>query len=92
MYIYIYIYIYTYIYTYIYIYIFRCLKLRDPMCLMTAYKSYILPILEYNSTVWSTHYIKDIYSIYSIQRHFTWRLYKRCRLPYMSYNDRITML
>ena len=72
--------------------IFRCLKSRDPMCLMTAYKSYILPILEYNSTVWSPHFIKDIDSIESVQRHFTWRLFKRCRLPYMSYNDRLTML
>ena len=58
----------------------------------TAYKSYILPILEYNSTVWSPHFIKDIDSIESVQRHFTWRLFKRCRLPYMSYNDRLTML
>ena len=72
--------------------IFRCLKSRDPICLMTAYKSYILPILEYNSTVWSPHFIKDIDSIESVQRHFTWRLFKRCRLPYMSYNDRLTML
>ena len=35
--------------------LFRCLKSSDPTCLLIAYKSYILPILEYNSTVWSPH-------------------------------------
>ena len=57
--------------------LFRCLKSSDPTCLLIAYKSYILPILEYNSTVWSPHLIKDIDNIESVQRNFTWYVFKR---------------
>lgn len=72
--------------------LFRCLKSSDPTCLLIAYKSYILPILEYNSTVWSPHLIKDIDNIESVQRNFTWHLFKRCGLPNMPYNDRLVWL
>jgi Reverse transcriptase (RNA-dependent DNA polymerase)/Endonuclease-reverse transcriptase len=72
--------------------LFRCLKSRDPNCLIMAYKSYILPILEYNSSVWSPYLIKDIDNIESVQRNFTWRVFKRCGLPDASYNERLARL
>ena len=72
--------------------LFRCLKSSDPTCLLIAYKSYILPILEYNSTVWSPHLIKDIDNIKSVQRNFNWHLFKRCGLPNKPYNDRLVWL
>ena len=40
--------------------LFRCLKSSDPTRLLIAYKSYILPILEYNSTVWSLILLKTL--------------------------------
>ena len=72
--------------------LFCCLKSSDPTCLLIAYKSYILPILEYNSTAWSPHLIKDNDNIESVQRNFTWHLFKRCGLPNMPYNDRFVWL
>ena len=72
--------------------IFRCLKSRDPECLIKAYKSYILPILEYNSCVWSPYLVKDIDGVESVQRNFTWRLFKRCGLTDVPYNDRLLYL
>ena len=51
--------------------LFHCLKSSDPTCLLIAYKSYILPILEYSSAVWSPHLIKNIDNIESVQRNFT---------------------
>ena len=50
--------------------IIRCLKSCDPTCLLIAYKSYILLILEYNSNVWSPHLIKDHDNIERVQRNF----------------------
>ena len=72
--------------------LFRCLKSCDPTYLLTAYKSYILPILEYNSTVWFPHLLKDIDNIESVQRNFIWHLFKRCGLPNMPYNDRLASM
>ena len=72
--------------------IFRCLKSRDPACLIQAYKSYILPLLDYNSCVWSPFLVKDIDRVESVQRNFTWRVFKRCGLPDLPYSDRLNWL
>ena len=42
--------------------------------------------------VWSPHLIKDIDNRKSVQRNFTWYLFKRCGLPNMPYNDRFVLL
>ena len=44
-------------------------KSRD--FLLALYKTYVRPQLEYCSTVWSPHLLKDIYLIESVQRRFT---------------------
>ena len=35
------------------------------------YKSYVLPLLEYNSAFWNPHLLKDIDALESVQRRFT---------------------
>ena len=72
--------------------LYHCLKSSDPTCLLIANKSYILPILAYDSTVWSPHLIKDIDNIESVQRNFTWHLFKRCGLTNILYNDRFVCM
>jgi ribonuclease P/MRP protein subunit RPP40 len=72
--------------------IFRCLKTRDATCLIRAYKSYILPVLEYNSSVWSPFLIKDIDCVESVQRYFTRRVFKRCGFPDSPYIERLARL
>ena len=54
--------------------IFRCFKTRNPDCLIRLYKTYIRPILEYNSPIWSPHLLQDIDRIENVQRSFLRRL------------------
>ena len=53
---------------------FRTLQSRDPSFMMRIYKIYILPVLNYASSVWSPHYCQDIEILEAVQRRFTKRL------------------
>ena len=56
---------------------------------MKAFKTYVRPLLEYNSSVWSPHLLRDINSIERVQRRFT----KRLRGMYdMCYDERLARL
>lgn len=52
-------------------------------------KSYILPILEFCSPIWSPHSVQDILQLESVQRNFTKRI---PGLQTMPYNDRLNAL
>ena len=54
--------------------ILKCFRCRNPVILVKAFTTYVRPILEYASQVWSPHYICDIDLIESVQRRFTKRL------------------
>ena len=60
---------------------------KDPDTLIFAVKTYILPILDYCSPIWSPWHIADITCIESVQRLFTKKL-----LGYelLSYKERLT--
>ena len=60
--------------------------------LTQLYKTYIRPIVEYNTCTWSPHLDKDIKQVESVQRSFTSRLCKRGNIKYNSYNDRLKIL
>ena len=47
---------------------------KDPKTLIMAYKTYVIPILDYCSPVWSPHSATDISPIESVQGLFTKRL------------------
>ena len=64
----------------------KCFLTKDPIVLILAYKTYVLPILDYCSVVWSPHEITDIKRIESVQRMFTKRLAGYSEL---SYSDRL---
>ena len=64
--------------------LFRTFRTRDKIPLLTAYKSFILPLVNYCSSVWSPHLLGDIYAIESVQRLFTRKV---AGLDKMSYND-----
>ena len=53
--------------------ILRCFQSRDPF-LLRAFKIYVRPILEFNTTVWSPVQKKDIEAVEKVQRRFTKRL------------------
>ena len=45
----------------------------DQSALVRAYCTYVRPILEYNSVIWSSSNLGDIRRVQSVQRHFTKR-------------------
>ena len=54
--------------------IFRCFVSRDVPTLFRAYTTYIRPLLEYNTVVWSPSLECDICNVEKVQRKFTKRL------------------
>ena len=69
--------------------IMKCFHSRDTATLLRAFKTYVRPLLEFNSPVWSPRFTKDINLIENVQRRFT------KYLPGMfnkSYDERLTIL
>ena len=54
--------------------IFHCFVSRDVHTLLRAYTTYISPLLEYNTVVWSPSLECDICNVEKVQRKFTKRL------------------
>jgi hypothetical protein len=54
--------------------IFQSFATREPKVLFSIFKTYVRPILEHNSTVWSPYLKKDIRRVEGPQRRFTKRL------------------
>ena len=69
--------------------ILRCFLSRDVNVLIQAFKVYVRPLLEFNTTVWSPTLKKDIIAVERVQRSFTKRL---PGLKEVSYTDRLTFL
>lgn len=53
--------------------IFKCFTCRDHDFLVQMFKTYVLPLLEYCSTVWSPQGLENIKKIERVQRRFTKR-------------------
>ena len=69
--------------------IHRCFLSKNSDLKVMAFKSYVLPILEYSSVVWNPHCIIDIQNIENVQRRFTKRLLFKSG---MSYDERLSKL
>ena len=69
--------------------IHRTFLSRNKSSLITAYKVYVRPLLEYNSIIWSPSQIGLINNIESVQRSFTNRL---PGFNNLSYADRLLYL
>ena len=69
--------------------IFRCFLSRNNGYLVRAFKSYVRPLVEYVSTVWSPSDIGLMHALESVQRRFTKRL---PGFSNMSYADRLINL
>ena len=62
--------------------IFKSFKSRDVWLFIFAYKTYVLPILDYCSSVWSPSKLSDIDNIENVQRYYTKRLHGLWAVPY----------
>ena len=54
--------------------------------------TYVRPILEYASSIWNPQLKTNIDCIERVQKYFTRRACKRCRIPFNSYADRLYKL
>jgi hypothetical protein len=61
---------------------FRGLQSRDASFLMRVYKTYILPVLNYASPIWSPHLRQEVDELEAIQRKFTKRLEGQSQCTY----------
>ena len=69
--------------------IFRSFVLKNFELLKRAYITYVRPLLEYCTPVWSPHLIKNIEKIENVQRYFTRRLLPKNK---NGYTDRLALL
>ena len=72
--------------------ILHCFNSHNVWILLKAYFTYVRPILEYNTVVWSPYLKKDIYMIESVQKRFTKKICYRCKIPNTSYAHRLHLL
>ena len=61
----------------------RCFHSKDATNLKRAFCSYVRPILEYGSQVWSPHTMKDIALLEKVQRRFSKSISRLHFLPYL---------
>jgi hypothetical protein len=66
--------------------LFKCFNSRNMSLLLKAYNSYILPLFDYCSTVWSPTKLCDIDLLENVQRNFTKRLQG---MEEVSYEERL---
>ena len=67
----------------------KCFCSRDSVLLTRAYCTYVRPLLEFSSVIWSPHTKKDINRIESVQRKFTRAV---CNLRGCTYEERLLNL
>ncbi len=65
----------------------RSFETRDPSLLMVLFNTYIRPMVEYCTCVWSPNVKTDVTKLERIQRHFTKRI-----LPNCAYSERLSVL
>ena len=71
--------------------VFRAFCSRDVNLLLKAYLTYVRPLLEYNTTVWSPFLMGDIVMLEKVQRNFTRRLRGFGELSYRERLDKLEL-
>ena len=69
--------------------LFRAFSCRDLKFMRLAYVTYIRPLLEFNTQIWSPSILKYINKVESVQRYFTKRIPSLKTLPY---HERLAMI
>jgi len=69
----------------------RCFKGRHALTMIRAFKCFVLPIVEYATTVWSPFLVRDIALVENVQKQFTRRVLKKCNIDPMSYEERLLL-
>ena len=69
--------------------IWRMFETREEECMITLYKSLVIPILEYGCQLWCPSSVGEIQQIESVQRSFTSRI---MGVAHLNYWDRLKSL
>ena len=69
--------------------IYKGFASRDARILKQAYITYVRPVLEYASSVWSPYLLKHINAIERVQKHFTKRIPS---LSHLTYPERLAAI
>ena len=56
------------------------------------YKTYIRPIVEYNTSIWTPHLITEIRQIEAVQKRFTRKLCQKLNISFKDYKHRLGLL
>ena len=72
--------------------ILRAFQTNDYAIQLNLFKTFVRPILEYNTAIWSPNLITDIQAVEKVQRHFTKRLCQKNNIKFRHYQDRLTIL
>ena len=72
--------------------ILRVFKTRDLSNYIAAYKTYIRPLLEYNTSIWTPYLTSDIKLVESVQRRFTRIMCNKLNIKFSSYSERLEIL
>ena len=72
--------------------ILRAFKSNNPYFYTRLFKTYALPVVEYNTSIWHPTLISDAKIIENVQRKFTKRVCQRCNIKFNSYSERLTIL
>ena len=65
---------------------------RQPYYLVRAYTSFVRPLLEYGSPIFSPFLKRDINVLERVQRFFTRKICKRANIHYVDYRHRLEIL
>ena len=69
--------------------VLRTFRTRERICMLTLWKSFILPKLEFSCQLWNPHQISEIEDLDGLQRSFTSKIYG---MEEKSYWQRLTEL
>ena len=72
--------------------ILRTFKTHNLYIYTRAFKTYIRPLLEYNTSVWSPHKKEDTKFIESVQRFYTKRVCQRLNIRFQDYTNRLSIM
>lgn len=72
--------------------ILRTFSTKNIWTLVQVYTTYVRPVLETGSIIWSPQFCKDIRSIEQVQRYYTKKIFRKCNIPYTSYMDRLNKI
>jgi len=63
--------------------IHKCFISRDAVILTRAFVTYVRPILEYASVIWSPYHVNKISKVETVQRRYTKRITGLRDIPYV---------